>query len=160
MTIAALLEKIDELLNKLENIHQFTDQSISITDINIDDDEVEDMLIGSKVKVLIQDIDQIKWRQDLEEDKQKLEKLLVEAATVKPCRDAKLLELKSIIHHKVTNPINPNNKKIIVFTAFADTASYLYNELSEWMLNEYRLHTALVTEQVGIKQRLAIFLKI
>jgi SNF2 family DNA or RNA helicase len=151
MTIAALLEKIDDLLNKLENIHQFTDQSISITDINIDDDEVEDMLIGSKVKVLIQDIDQIKWRQDLEEDKQKLEKLLVEAAKVKPYRDAKLLELKSIIHHKVTNPINPNNKKIIVFTAFVDTASYLYDELSKWIFNEYGLHTALVTGTGGNK---------
>ncbi|MBO8171489.1 MAG: DEAD/DEAH box helicase family protein [Bacillaceae bacterium] len=155
MTIASLLGKIDDLLNKLENINQFTEQSINITDINIDDDDVEDMLIGSKVKVLLQDIDQIKLRQDLEEDKQKLEKLLVESAKVRPYRDAKLLELKSMIHHKLSNPINQNNKKIIVFTAFADTANYLFDELSKWILKEYGIHTALVTGTGGNKTTLS-----
>jgi ERCC4-related helicase len=60
-------------------------------------------------------------------------------------RDAKLLELKKIVQNKLSNPINPNNKKIIVFTAFADTAKYIHGEMTHWLKKEHGLFSALVT---------------
>ncbi|WP_144462462.1 helicase-related protein [Siminovitchia fortis] len=148
MTVASLLHKIDDLLARMENLQQYSDADISINDINIDDEDVENMLIGSKVKVLLQDIDRVKWVQDLQDDKEKLEKLLIEAAKVQAPRDAKLQKLKSMIEEKVRNPINNTNKKVIVFTAFADTANYLYKEISEWASMK-GLHSALVTGSGG-----------
>lgn len=149
MTVASLLTKIDNLLKKMENIQQYSDEDVNINDIDLDDEDVESMLIGSKVKVLLQDIDPIKWRQDLEDDRGKLELLLIESAKVQPPRDAKLNKLKSIINQKNGYPINGKNKKILIFTAFADTASYLYTEISGWVSEHHGLNTALVTGSGG-----------
>ncbi|HDR7661448.1 helicase-related protein [Bacillus wiedmannii] len=153
-TVASLLIKIDDLLMKLDNIKKYSDENININDIDIDDEDVENMLIGSKVKVLFQDIDRIKWRQDLQDDREKLEKLLIETAKIQIPRDAKLNKLKTIIEEKINHPINGSNKKMIVFTAFADTASYLYEELSKWLLERYGVNTALVTGSGGNKTTL------
>ncbi|RBP04960.1 helicase-related protein [Rossellomorea aquimaris] len=149
MTVASLLRKIDDLLLKLDNIQQYSNADININEIDIDDDDVENMLIGSKVKVLLQDIDRIKWKQDLQDDKEKLEHLLIESAKVQAPRDAKLNRIKSMIDHKLLHPINGENKKIIIFTAFADTASYLYGELSQWVSKQHGINTALVTGSGG-----------
>ncbi len=148
-TVAALLTKIDDLLLKLDNIQQYSNSEININEIDIDDDDIENMLIGSKVKVLLQDIDRIKWKQDLHDDKEKLEQLLIESAKVQALRDAKLNKLKSIIDQKLLQPINEENKKIIIFTAFADTANYLYKELSQWVSKKHGVNTALVTGSGG-----------
>ena len=85
-------------------------------------------MFGNNVKVFLQDMDLIKWKQDLLADRDKLETIFLEALEVTPDRDNKLKELKALIEHKITNPINPANKKIIIFTAFADTAKYLYEK--------------------------------
>lgn len=149
MTVASLLNKIDDLLRKLDNIQQYTNADVSINEIDIDDDDIDNMLIGSKVKVLLQDIDRIKWKQDLEDDRDRLEKLLLETAKIQPNRDAKLAWLKKLIHQKIEQPINGNNKKVIIFTAFADTANYLYAQLSKWLSEQYGIHAALVTGSAG-----------
>ncbi|WP_306454204.1 DEAD/DEAH box helicase [Neobacillus jeddahensis] len=149
MTVASLLTKIDDLLVKLDHIQQYSNSDITINEIDIDDEDVENMLIGSKVKVLLQDIDRIKWKQDLQDDREKLEKLLIESAKVQAPRDVKLNKLKSMIEQKLLYPINGDNKKIIIFTAFADTASYLYEEISEWVSNHHGINTALVTGSGG-----------
>jgi len=151
MTVASLLKKIDDLLLKLDNIQQYSNADININEIDIDDEDIENMLIGSKVKVLLQDIDRIKWKQDLEDDKEKLEQLLIESAKVQAPRDAKLNQLKSMIDQKLYHPINEENKKIIIFTAFADTASYLYKELSVWVAKKHGVNSALVTGS-GVNQ--------
>lgn len=149
MTLASLLGKIDDLLVRLDNIQQYSNADISINEIDIDDEDVEIMLIGSKVKVLLQDIDRIKWKQDLQDDREKLEQLLIEAGKVQAPRDAKLNIIKSKIDHKLLNPINGENKKIIIFTAFADTANYLYKEISQWVSKKHGIHSALVTGSGG-----------
>ena len=151
MTVASLLKKIDDLLLKLDNIQQYSNADININEIDIDDEDIENMLIGSKVKVLLQDIDRIKWKQDLEDDREKLEQLLIESAKVQAPRDAKLNQLKSMIDQKLFHPINGENKKIIIFTAFADTASYLYKELSVWVAKKHGVNSALVTGS-GVNQ--------
>ncbi|WP_079710194.1 helicase-related protein [Paraliobacillus ryukyuensis] len=145
LTVAKLLESIDNLLYKLEHYKDYTDQTLSISDIDLEDDEFDDMLIGAKVKVLIQDLDRIKWKQALEDDKENLEEILREAFKVQPERDQKLQELKSLIETKVKNPINNGNKKVIVFTAFADTAKYLYDNIAEWAKDNLKVNSAIVT---------------
>ncbi|MFA8439955.1 helicase-related protein [Pueribacillus sp. YX66] len=145
MTIASLLKRIDHLLEQIKRFEQYGSPELNMNEMDVEDEDIENLVIGSKVKVLIQDVDRIKWKQDLEEDKEKLEKLLIEAYKVQPERDAKLSRLKTIISNKIKNPINDNNKKVIIFTAFADTAKYIYRELSEWIWSKYKLHSALIT---------------
>ncbi len=145
MTIAKLLQRIDFLINEIEKNNINYGDDISILDINLEDDEFEEFLIGNKVKVLLKDIDKLKWKQDLEEDRDKLEKLLIEAAKITNNRDAKLEDLKKEIKYKIENPINKDNKKVIIFTAFADTADYLYTSIAPWAKEEFKIHTALVT---------------
>ncbi|MCD4751967.1 MAG: DEAD/DEAH box helicase family protein [Anaerolineaceae bacterium] len=145
LTISRLLGSVNIALKKI-NENQFSfDPDINILNIDFDDETVNDLLIGNKVKVLLQDMDLVKWRQSLEEDRQTLEILLAEAQKITSLRDAKLQSLKQTIAEKIKNPINQGNKKVIVFSAFADTADYLYLNLAEWMLREFGLFSALVT---------------
>lgn len=145
MTVSKLLKEIDKLLDKIEKKGLNYDPELSIIDMDFEDEQIEDLLIGNKVKVLLQDMDLIKWKQHLEEDKEKLELLLVEAAKVTNNRDAKLNKLKGLIADKISNPINNGNKKVIIFTAFADTANYLYENIATLVKNEFNIHAALVT---------------
>ncbi len=149
VTIANILRQIDECLEKIENSADYIDEDLNINQIDIEDEEIEDMMIGNKVKILLQDMDKIKWRQDLEEDKIRLEKLLIATAKVNSNRDDKLKKLKEEIKNKVLNTINKNNKKLIIFSAFADTTEYLYKNISSWALNNFDLHSALVTGSGG-----------
>ena len=103
------------------------------------------MEIGGKIKVKLCDMDLVKFKQDLLDDKEKLEYLSEQAGNVTEENDAKLLELMNQIAVKLENPINPGNKKVIVFTAFSDTAKYLYDKVSDWALKEYGLYSGLIT---------------
>lgn len=145
LTISKLLQQIDAIINKMNQKEFSYKEELNILSINEEDALYEDLLLGSKVKVLIQDIDLIRWRQDLEDDKEILEKLLIEAYKITQTRDAKLQELKGLIVDKIENKINHDNNKVIVFTAFADTAEYLYENLSGWISKKYGLYSALVT---------------
>lgn len=144
-TVAKQLKSIDAILEQIDKNIFNLDENLSIVDVDEEDPLMEDLLIGTKVKVLMQDIDLIRWQQDLKEDKDKLEEVWLKAGKVKVQSDAKLERLKILINDKVQNPINPGNKKIIIFTASADTAEYLYEELSEWVKEQYGLYSAIVT---------------
>lgn len=146
LTTERILGLINNTLDKLDKGIDYN-PDLGINNINLDDDDEDwdNLMIGKKRKVLLQDIDELKWRGDLELDKEKLEDLLSKASEITPQRDQKLLNLKEIIGKKVFNPINPENKKIIIFTAFADTAKYLYKNINQWALDEFGIHSALVT---------------
>ena len=144
LTVEKVLAKIDITIDAIEQRQFDYNGELDINDIDIDDSEFENLMFGNKVKVLLQDMDLVKWKQDLLADKDKLETILLEAINVSPERDAKLLELKSLINWKIQNPINPTNKKVIIFTAFADTAKYIYNNLSE-ELKKKGIYSAIVT---------------
>ena len=135
--VEATLARIDEQVGELEEL--------DIADIDIEDPGFENLLVGRKVKVLLHDVDPIRWRQDLIEDRNRLATLHAAAGQVTPGRDAKLAELRRIIERKCRDPINPANRKVIVFTAFADTARYLYDELAPWAKDHLGLESALVT---------------
>ncbi|RAK14181.1 SNF2 family DNA or RNA helicase [Anoxybacillus vitaminiphilus] len=145
LTLQNIINNIDSLIDKIDNYNPGNETIGDITEIDIEDPELEDALIGSKVKILMKDMDLIRWKQDLLYDREILAKLLVQAKKVTPERDKKLLALKKVIKNKIENPINGQNKKLLIFTAFADTAKYLYENLHQWILHNFGLHSAVVT---------------
>lgn len=144
LTVEKLLKRNEDLLKMIESHNSSEISEMSIVDIDIEDDEYADRLIGNKVKVLISDIDKIKWMQDIQNDILKLQELYNHAKQVTQDRDLKLQTLKNIISNKIQNPINNNNKKIIIFTAFADTAMYLYESISKEFI-KHNIHSCLIT---------------
>ena len=144
LTLKRQLADVDSLLAQIE-AHEPSVEEISIEDVDVDDPAFESLLVGRKVKVLLQDVDLLRWRQDLIEDRNRLDTLLSAAAEILPDRDKKLEDLRGVIAGKLRNPTNPGNRKIIVFTAFADTAQYLYRELAAWLKATHGIESALVT---------------
>lgn len=147
LTLESLLRQVNILLEKVEHAQASAlfDTSLDINEVDLDDDLLEDLLVGGKIKVLLQDIDLIRCREDLLDDKARIENLLSLTKVVDPGRDAKLKDLKNLIVEKVSNPINGTNKKVIIFSAFADTVKYLYEQLSKWIKEELNLYSAQVT---------------
>lgn len=145
LTLEKLLGEVENLLEKLES-HSASDiGELGIEDVETDDPEFDAYLIGRKVKVLIKDMDEHRWRQDLLDDRAKLAELLSEARKIEASRDAKLHSLRDLIAEKCNNPINEGNRKIIVFTAFSDTANYLYENIAGWAKDALGIYAAQIT---------------
>ena len=144
LTVQRQLADVELLLARLEDQADELEE-IDIADIDIEDPAFENLLVGRKVKVLLQDVDPVRWRQDLIEDRNRLATLHASASQVTAGRDAKLAELRESIGRKGRDPINSGNRKVIVFTAFADTAQYLYDELAPWAHDCLGVQSALVT---------------
>lgn len=155
ITMNRTIVKISELENKIAEYKKkkTIDPEIDIDDLKImdgDDEETEDAWeVGKKVKYSLDDIDVDLWIQDLARDKAQLRRLYEEAAAVSPERDAKLAELRQIIRQKTQNPTTnkdgKKNRKVLIFTAFADTAEYLFNHLIDLARKDLNVHIALVT---------------
>ncbi len=148
LTVERQLRDVEATLARIEERPDSVEE-IEIEDVDFDDPGVESLLVGRKVKVLLNDVDLIRWKQDLVEDRNRLATLVSAARQVDAGRDAKLAELRKVIEHKCRNPINPGNRKVIVFTAFADTARYLYEQVAPWGKETLGLETALVTGTGG-----------
>ena len=153
------LKRIKNLIEStIETIDRFNKQSaheIELTDIsNMDEFDDEDQntddlfSFGRKIKIDLADMDYVSWRDSLVKDAEVLELLTVMIGDITPEHDSKLQELYKIIDEKISNPINEGNKKIIIFTAFADTAGYLYDNVSEYVKSKYGLNTAMVSGSV------------
>jgi hypothetical protein len=157
------LERLQNLhlatLAKIENFRNtghdadFTDVSPAFENTEPDDDEAFDDLldetpgeeIGGKVRISLSDMDLPAWDHDLRADLAIIQALLNEMRKIAPADDTKLQHLKSQILGKLSAPINPGNRKVIVFTAFADTANYLYDQLAADLLTQQGIHSARVT---------------
>lgn len=144
LTVQRQLADVEAMLRRIEE-HEEDVEEPSIEDVDIDDPAFESLLVGRKVKVLLSDVDLVRWRQDLIEDRNRLATLVSAASQVTPDRDAKLHDLMQAIKHKCENPINDGNRKVLVFTAFADTADYLYENLSPWAKKSLQIESAVVT---------------
>lgn len=144
LTVQRQLRDVEATLAHIEAQAEELEE-IDIADVDIEDPAFESLLVGRKVKVLLKDVDLIRWRQDLIEDRNRLAALHAAAQQVDATRDAKLAALRNMIEGKCKSPINPGNRKMIVFTAFADTARYLYDQLAPWVKESLGLDTALVT---------------
>lgn len=151
--ISSTLQKIDQLKHGL-NVELEVDDVSS----NLDDDDREAaVFIGSKkTKISLQDIDYISWEKFLSEDLENLRILLLMLADITPEHDSKLQQLIADLRHKFTNPINAGNKKVIIFTAFSDTAEYLYNCLAQPIKEKHGLNTALVSGDVEARSTLQL----
>jgi len=144
LTVQRQLRDVEAMLHRID-AHDEDVEEPDIEDVDIDDPAFESLLVGRKVKVLLSDVDLVRWRQDLIEDRNRLSTLLSTAKQVTPERDAKLADLRKVIEQKCNNPINPGNRKVLVFTAFADTAEYLYEHLAPWARQNLKLESAVVT---------------
>lgn len=155
ITMARTLDKMEELQQRIERFETTRRASEEITtdDLEIDaadDAELGDAFeVGKAVKYKLAHLDLEAWKKDLAEDYKKISELYSAARVVEPARDAKLAELKTLLQNKfqqpTTNKAGEPNRKVLVFTAFADTAIYLYQELHRWARDEMQIHAALVT---------------
>ncbi|HVA63918.1 MAG TPA: SNF2-related protein [Terriglobales bacterium] len=121
LTVERQLADVNATLARIEASAEEVEE-INIADIDVDDARYEGLLVGRKVKVLLRDVDLARWRQDLHDDRNRLAALAAAARQVSAARDAKLEALRQVIAGKIRAPINPGNRKVLVFTAFADTA--------------------------------------
>jgi hypothetical protein len=144
LTVSRQLRDVEATLARIEN-HAEEIEEIEIEDVDLDDPAFENLLVGRKVKVLLKDVDLIRWKQDLIEDRNRLATLASAAQQVTAARDDKLAKLRDMIEYKCRNPINRGNHKVIVFTAFADTAHYLFEHLAQWAKETLGIDSALVT---------------
>jgi len=155
LTVGRQLKDVDATLARLAAYKAGTEgeasefEELDIADVDVDDPLFEPLLVGRKVKVLLGDLDLARWRQDLTEDRNRLATLHAAARQVDAGRDDKLLKLRELIAEKVRNPINAGNRKLIIFTAFADTAGYLYEHLAGWARDQLGVDGALVTGSGG-----------
>lgn len=120
----------------------------NISDFDDDDQNTEYFTIGKKLRIDLADMDYISWRKDLMEDAENLELLSLMIQDITPEHDSKLQELLRLIEEKIEHPINPDNKKVLVFTAFSDTAEYLYQQVSQHVKKRFGLNTGLITGSV------------
>lgn len=156
LTLKRILALIDDTIQHIDNYDKNVGDTLNLTDIsNMEDqfdadDQGEGDLFtfGRKVKIEIGDMDYLSWRETLVKDRDVLELLTLMVGDITPEHDCKLQKLLEVLKNKVEHPINPGNCKVIIFTAFADTAEYLYDNVSPYMLETFGLHTAMVSGNV------------
>lgn len=140
------LARIDDYkLQKTEGFKVSDMEGFDGYDFDIEDDEEMSFEVGNATKFDLADMDWLSWERDILSDVDNIDILLSMVDDIGPEHDAKLIELREQIREKVENPLNPDNKKVIVFTAFADTAEYLYEHVSSFARRELGLETAMIT---------------
>lgn len=155
LTLKRILGLLDETIHSIDTYDKSSSVKLDLTDItNMDEFDGEDQngdelfTFGRKVKIEIGDMDYKSWRDSLMKDREILDLLSSMVGDITPEYDSKLQELFCVIRDKMEHPINAGNKKLIIFTAFADTASYLYEHVSQYVKTYFGLHTAMVSGSV------------
>jgi len=156
LTIDRMKQLIDDTIQTIKN-YQSGDCVLDLTevsdtdDFDYDDQNTDFFTVGKKVKIDLADMDHISWKRELEKDAENLELLSLMIADITPEHDTKLQTLFDLIRQKIEHPINPGNKKIIIFTAFSDTADYLFENVSKFAKENFSLETAEITGTVDGK---------
>ena len=155
LTLTRIKDLIESTINTIDTFNAQTHQQLELNDISYvdefdSDDQNDDDLFtfGRKVKIDLADMDRETWKRELVKDLENLELLVSMVSDITPEHDTKLQELLKTINNKIEKPINGNNKKVIVFTAFADTAQYLYSNVSHYIKDNFNMDTAMVTGTV------------
>ena len=174
-----MLKRLESSVNSfrltLQRINQYIEDTLAVIDSHAEQQQIDDYLMAAedevwdiddadndaiigrkKNKILLSDIDYLTWCEYLARDNENFKLLLVMLADITPEHDSKLQQLIADLRHKFDHPINGNNKKVIVFTAFSDTAEYLYKNLAPAILEKHGLHTALVTGDVEARSTLKL----
>lgn len=156
LTIDRIKKLIEDTMKTIEDyqagncILKLTEISDS-DDFDYDDQNTDFFSVGKKVKIDLTDMDYVSWKRELEKDAENLGLLSLMVADITPEHDAKLQTLLKLIQKKVEHPINPANRKLIIFTAFSDTADYLYAKVSKFAKEKFGLETAEITGNVDGK---------
>lgn len=148
LTLTRIHDIIKDSIDAIDKFQESGRGTIDITEFSEDldtEDAENDPFVGRKSKINLRDMDYISWRRDLKADLEVLEYLISKLRDITPQHDAKLQQLVADLKHKFEHPINGSNRKVLIFTAFADTANYLYDQLSGRILDDCGLHTALIT---------------
>ncbi|MEO6319552.1 MAG: C-terminal helicase domain-containing protein [Polaromonas sp.] len=168
LTLQSLQSNHQKALDKITTFKKsgrsttFTDRASDFEDADFDDelppdfDDTGSNTTGGKVQIDLGDMDLPSWEHDLGVDLAIIDGLLVEMAKITPADDAKLQHLKAQIEKKLANPINPGNRKLLIFTAFADTANYLYDNLAASLFQKHGIHTGKVTGSTEPKTTLRL----
>ena len=151
--IKALIKSTIEAIDKFEKYGAAEIDMYEASDLefDMDDGNTEYFTVGKKVKIELADMDYMSWRTGLKSDADVLELLTLMVADITPEHDSKLQELLKLVSEKIENPINPGNKKVLIFSAFSDTAEYLYDNVSAYIKNKYGLDTAVITGSIDGK---------
>ncbi len=150
LTLTRIKELIGGTIEAINCFEKYGSADISMyeagrDDWDIDDENTEFFTVGKKVKIELADMDWKSWRKELQQDAEVLELLTLMVADITPEHDTKLQELLRLLDEKIAHPINLNNKKVLIFSAFSDTAEYLYDHVSMYMKDKYGLNTAVIT---------------
>ena len=155
LTLKRIKELIESTIDTIDRFDKHSSVNLDLTDIsNVDEFDDEDQntddlfSFGRKVKIDLADMDYVSWKESLAKDKEVLELLTYMVGDITPEYDLKLQELFKVIDNKINHPINKDNKKVIIFTAFADTAGYLYDNVSKYVKSKYGLNSAMVSGSV------------
>lgn len=155
LTLKRIKELITNTISTINKFNKHTSSVLNMTDIScVDDFDLEDQnndelfSFGRKVKIDLADMEWLEWKESLEKDAEILDLLTYMVGDITAEHDSKLQELYKVIDKKITNPINEGNRKIIIFTAFADTADYLYEHVSNYVKEKFGLNTAIITGTV------------
>lgn len=158
LTLGRIRDYMQETLDAIARF-QNGERRISVDDYesaDVDEDE-QDFTIGKKKnRILLEDMDYISWQKEIKADLEVIRLLLTMLESITPEHDSKLQQLVSDLQHKFAHPINGDNKKVIIFTAFSDTAEYLYNCLADKIKSKYGLNVALVTGDVEARSTMKL----
>ena len=156
LTLTRIRELIDSTIEAINRFETYGSADIAMyeaqeSEFDMDDGNTDYFSVGRKVKIDLADMDYKTWRTELQQDAEVLELLTLMVADITPEHDGKLQDLLSLLSHKIENPINPDNKKVIIFSAFSDTAEYLYENVSAYVKKKYGLDTAVITGSIDGK---------
>ena len=149
--ICGYLKQTSKIIENYERTKVSEKITIEANPLSLDGDDqnTDYFTVGKKAAIDLRDMDYISWKRDIDSDIETFGELVNMVKGVTPEYDFKLNELKRIIREKISNPINEGNKKVLVFTAFSDTAEYLYESLSDFLKNEMGVNAALVTGDIN-----------
>lgn len=153
LTLERIKTLIESTIAAIDTFEQYGIADIDMyeasdTEFDMDDSNTEYFTVGKKVKIELADMDYKSWRTELKADAEVLELLTLMVADITPEHDSKLQELLKLVSEKIENPINPGNKKVLIFSAFSDTAEYLYDNVSTYIKKKYGLDTAVITGSI------------
>ena len=153
LTLSRILELIKRTIKAIDDFEKYGRADLDMYEANDSDFDMEDsntdyFSVGKKVKIELADMDYKTWRIELQQDADTLELLTLMVADITPEHDLKLQTLLHLLDDKMRQPINDGNKKVLIFSAFSDTAEYLYDQVSKYMKNNYGLDTAVITGSI------------
>ncbi len=157
LTLTRLLKLISNTIDTIDRHEAYINvEEVDDYDFDIEDSD-NDAFVGTKKnRIALEDIDYISWRQYLQSDKEELELTRLMLDDITPEHDSKLQQLIADLRDKFAHPINGENKKVLIFTAFSDTAVYLYDNLAKPIKQKYGMDTALVTGDVEARSTLKL----